>query len=86
MIMGERRFGLSVQTGCITHCEAMGVMVKGGDAHWRCWIQLDGRGVPGEGDFPSTRDGRARLQRRVSGQLWASVFPPPRMGLAEGLQ
>jgi hypothetical protein len=86
MTMGERRFRLSVQTGCITQCEAMGVMVKGEDARWRYWIELDGRCIPGEDAFPPTREGHARLKRRASGQLWARVFPPPRAGVPEDVQ
>lgn len=84
--MGERRFRLNVQSGCIVHCEAMGVMVKGEDARWRYWIELDGRCIPGDGAFPSTRDGHAQLKARAREQLWNIVFPPPRAGVPEDMQ
>jgi len=86
MSMGERRFRLIVQSGCITCREAGGVMVKGEDARWRYWIELDGRCIPGGGEFPPTRDGHVRLKSRATEQLWAIVFPPPRTGVREDVQ
>lgn len=84
--MSERRFRLKVQSGCVVHCAAMGVMVQGEDARWRYWIELNGRCIPGAGEFPPTREGHARLKACAGEQLWSMVLPPPRAGVAEDVQ
>ncbi|MBS0195085.1 MAG: hypothetical protein JSR34_12685 [Proteobacteria bacterium] len=83
--MSECRFPIRVQIFCLVD-EATGVMVKGGDGNWRYWIEFDGRCIPGDGEFSSTREGTARLQARAEEQLWKIIYPPSRSGLSEDIQ
>ncbi len=82
--MSERRFKLTLGA-CVVY-EATGVMVKGEDGQWRYWIEFDRRLFPGQGEFPPTRAGHARLKACAADQFEALVYGRRRSDTPEDIR